>query len=206
MLDIERFLKLLSNNKYQNESLLSEREFNLTSSSVNNLLLKLSTGKVTSVELTSAFIKKYMIINDIFEIDPIMRNKLTNALASARFLDGYYKTTQTLIGPLHGLPINEEQLKRLQENFGIENDDLQSMGYVKLYMANHMNLMGENDIFSDKSSSYVNTSNTSNPLPRKLSTSSSSSSLSSLLLTSAAPTPSLTPRGSVYDGLTLVKY
>ncbi|KAI5949398.1 hypothetical protein KGF54_005633 [Candida jiufengensis] len=168
MLDIIRFQQYLSNDKYLNESLLSEKEFNLTSLTPNTLLLKLSKGSITSLELTTAFIKKYMIINNLITMDPIIKTHITNALAQARFLDCYYKATNSLMGPLHGLPINDDQLLQFQINYGIDDEEIDSLGHIRLNMATYLNLLGNDDIFSNDSYS------------KNYTHSSSSSSLSSL--------------------------
>lgn len=56
-MDLEKFREYLIDDKYLNESLISEKEFNITVLPLNVLVTKLSKGNLTAVETVVAFIK-----------------------------------------------------------------------------------------------------------------------------------------------------
>ncbi|KAI3406587.2 hypothetical protein KGF56_000719 [Candida oxycetoniae] len=129
-MNLHHFMSLLQDDMYLNESLLSEKEFVITSLPPLYLVSKISKGKYTSSEVTAAFIKKYLIIHNIVALSQQLERHMTEALAMARFLDCYYADTgNKVIGPLHGLPISETQLDTVKQLLDFEGDIL---GNVKL--------------------------------------------------------------------------
>jgi amidase len=84
--------------------ILSDEELHITESSATDLVAKLAVGKLTSVAVTTAFLKRaalaHQLVNCALEFFPDI------ALARARELDSHYAKTGKTVGPLHGLPIS----------------------------------------------------------------------------------------------------
>ena len=84
--------------------ILSTEELAITESSATDLVTELATGKLTSVAVTTAFLKRaalaHQLLNCALEFFPEI------ALARARELDAHYEKTGKTVGPLHGLPIS----------------------------------------------------------------------------------------------------
>jgi amidase len=84
--------------------ILSTEELEITESSATDLVAKLAMGKLTSVAVTKAFLKRaalaHQLLNCALEFFPEI------ALARAAELDAHYKQTGKTVGPLHGLPIS----------------------------------------------------------------------------------------------------
>jgi amidase len=84
--------------------ILSDEELHITESSATDLVAKLAAGDLTSVAVTTAFLKRaalaHQLVNCVHEFFPEI------ALARARELDAYYEKTGKTVGPLHGLPIS----------------------------------------------------------------------------------------------------
>ncbi|RAL06112.1 amidase [Aspergillus ibericus CBS 121593] len=90
--------------------ILSEDELDLTENfSATQLLAKLASGQVSSLEVTTAFCKRATIAQV--------------ALDRARFLDAYLAREGKPIGPLHGLPIS------IKDSFCVEGVQ-STVGYV----------------------------------------------------------------------------
>lgn len=136
-MDLEKFSKYLADDKYLNESLISEKEFNITVLPPDTLVLKLAKGKLLAVETVTAFVKKYLIVNNCVEISTVLERELSAAFAMATFLDNYFKTTGGTLGPLHGLPINERQLGIVKQACVKSNDDSGTMGSIPLSIVHH---------------------------------------------------------------------
>ncbi|MCJ1479223.1 hypothetical protein MMC13_007908 [Lambiella insularis] len=99
------------------QQLLSDAEFTITETAPELLLASLSTGKLTSKEVTNAFLRRaalaQKLVNCVTELLP------GRALARARELDAYYAEHKMPIGPLHGLPISVKEhvgMKGLDRN------------------------------------------------------------------------------------------
>ncbi|KIW68847.1 acetamidase [Phialophora macrospora] len=101
--------------------ILSSEEIDITNSSAVDLVAKLASGQLKSVDVTLAFCKRaalaHQLLNCALEFFPEL------ALAQAKELDAYYEKNQKPIGPLHGLPISLKDQFRIK---GLET----SMGYV----------------------------------------------------------------------------
>ncbi|KAL9621118.1 MAG: hypothetical protein Q9160_004369 [Pyrenula sp. 1 TL-2023] len=87
--------------------LLSAEEVTITESSPETLLIELASGKLTSAEVTAAFLRRaglaQKLANCITELLP------QTALERAKYLDNYLSTHHKPIGPLHGLPISVKE-------------------------------------------------------------------------------------------------
>ncbi|RLV92881.1 Acetamidase [Spathaspora sp. JA1] len=105
-------------NYLNDDTLLTEKEFNITSLPLSTLLDKLSTGKLTSLETTIAFIKKEIISRTSSSKSKLNnhRQEFMDAIRKARYLDWYLAKYGRPIGVLHGLPISCKQLKSLNIN------------------------------------------------------------------------------------------
>ncbi|EJT96853.1 general amidase [Dacryopinax primogenitus] len=102
--------------------LLSEKELEITElRNVDALLEKLASGEWTSVEVTTAFLKRAIIAQQV--VNCLTEIFIDKALAWAASLDKQLKETGRPVGPLHGLPIS------LKDQFCIEGLDC-CMGYV----------------------------------------------------------------------------
>lgn len=84
--------------------ILSSKELDITESSAVDLVAKLASGELTSVAVTTAFLKRaalaHQLLNCALEFFPEI------ALTRARELDAHYEKTGKTVGPLHGLPIS----------------------------------------------------------------------------------------------------
>ncbi|KAF2715366.1 amidase [Pleomassaria siparia CBS 279.74] len=93
-------------------TLLHPSVLSITTTPPEELLLSLTTGKRSSVEVTNAFIQRAAVaqglVNCLTELLPSL------AMERARELDAYYQTHGKPIGPLHGLPIS------VKEHIGLE--------------------------------------------------------------------------------------
>ncbi|WLF81491.1 hypothetical protein PVL30_005288 [Lodderomyces elongisporus] len=140
IMNLTLFISQLEDDKYLNESLLSEPEFIITSLPPLYLASKIANGTYTSSEVTAAFVKKYLIAHYSSGINPQVYQEIHEALAMAKFLDAYYKNTgKSTIGPLHGLPVSKDQLSAISSPFEGVADD--ALGYVKLNFT-HYDLSG----------------------------------------------------------------
>ncbi|KAF9269992.1 general amidase [Marasmius fiardii PR-910] len=101
--------------------LLDGRELNITNSDVETLLLKLSSGEWTAVEVTTAFCKRAIVAQQLTNC--LTEIFIDRALARAVQLDEYYQKTGKVVGSLHGLPVS---LKDQVDIKGLES----TIGYV----------------------------------------------------------------------------
>ncbi|KAL2048048.1 hypothetical protein ABVK25_011085 [Lepraria finkii] len=89
--------------------------------SVEELVASLATGRLSSTEVTSAFLRRaglaQKLTNCVTELLP------ERALARAKELDGYLAEHKRVQGPLHGLPIS------VKEHIGMKDLDLNA-GFV----------------------------------------------------------------------------
>ena len=102
-------------------SVLSEDVVTITETSTEQLLQQLASGKLTSTQVTTAFLQRAglasRLVNCCTELLP------EQALERAKYLDLYFSSNQKTIGPLHGLPIS------VKEHVGMKGLDLNA-GFV----------------------------------------------------------------------------
>ncbi|KAL4967704.1 amidase [Aspergillus stella-maris] len=101
--------------------ILSDKELEITESNATGLIEKLASGKLTAVEVTTAFCKRAALATQLTNCTLEFFPEL--ALAQATELDEYYAKNGKPIGPLHGLPISLKDQLRVK---GVET----SMGYI----------------------------------------------------------------------------
>ncbi|KAJ5810238.1 general amidase-B [Penicillium pulvis] len=113
---------LLEYDASRKSGLLSELELDLTENyTATQLLVKLASGHISSLALTTALCKRAAIAQQLTSC--LTETCFPQALDRARFLDEYLEREKKPIGPLHGLPIS------MKDSFCIEG--LQStVGYV----------------------------------------------------------------------------
>ncbi|PWY84102.1 general amidase [Aspergillus eucalypticola CBS 122712] len=85
--------------------LLTPHELHITEDyDIRSLLTELHSKRLTAEEVTRAFCKRAAIAQQLSRC--LSEPLFTQALARARTLDAHLRTTNTPIGPLHGLPIS----------------------------------------------------------------------------------------------------
>ncbi|XRM36893.1 hypothetical protein ABZX51_000380 [Aspergillus tubingensis] len=85
--------------------LLTPHELHITEDyDIRSLLTELHSKRLTAEEVTRAFCKRAAIAQQLSRC--LSEPLFTQALARARTLDTHLRTTNTPIGPLHGLPIS----------------------------------------------------------------------------------------------------
>ncbi|RMJ11864.1 hypothetical protein CDV36_008521 [Fusarium kuroshium] len=101
--------------------LLDKQTISITSMDSLPILELISSGKLSAIEVTTAFCKTtavaHQINNCLHEIF------FKEALDRAKYLDDYYSKNNKTVGPLHGLPIS------LKDQFHVKGVDT-TMGYV----------------------------------------------------------------------------
>ncbi|EAL85287.1 acetamidase, putative [Aspergillus fumigatus A1163] len=104
--------------------LLSAEELEWTETNdVTNLLSRLASREVSSVQLTTAFCKRAAIAQQMTKC--LTEIFFDRALARAKELDDQYEKTGILTGPLHGLPVS------IKDRFDVEGMDT-TVGWVGL--------------------------------------------------------------------------
>jgi amidase len=89
--------------------LLSQQELALTEETdIGVLLRKLSSGELSSLELTRAFAKRAALAHQLTTC--CTEIFFEEALLVAQQLDEYFATTGKTVGPLHGLPVSIKDL------------------------------------------------------------------------------------------------
>ncbi|EXJ95962.1 hypothetical protein A1O1_01087 [Capronia coronata CBS 617.96] len=87
--------------------LLDEAELKITESPPEELLKSLASGELSSVDVTTAFLRRagiaQKLTNCVTEVLP------HQAIQRAKYLDEYLATQKKPIGPLHGLPISVKE-------------------------------------------------------------------------------------------------
>ncbi|KAF2643232.1 amidase [Massarina eburnea CBS 473.64] len=101
------------------KTILKPEEIAITESTPEDLVSKLASGELTSVEVTNAFLRRaalsQKLVNCITELLP------ETALEDAQKLDESLKANSGPLGPLHGLPISVKEhvgMKDLTHNAG----------------------------------------------------------------------------------------
>ncbi|KAJ9491127.1 hypothetical protein VN97_g2103 [Penicillium thymicola] len=102
--------------------LLSEVELDLTENyTASQLLVKLTSGQVSSLDVTAAFCKRAAIAQQV--ISCLTETFFPQALERAKYLDEYLQREGRPVGPLHGLPIS------IKDSFCVEGVQ-STIGYV----------------------------------------------------------------------------
>ncbi|KAK6203556.1 uncharacterized protein RJT21DRAFT_119725 [Scheffersomyces amazonensis] len=112
-------------NYLDDSKLLSEKEFNITNSTIQSLLSKIQSGQLTSFEVLISFIKKSLLINGNSKVN---YTNISEALLRAQYLDFYYKTYGKTLGKFHGLPIDSKQLNKFQSVIGLSDANDTTIG------------------------------------------------------------------------------
>jgi amidase len=90
-------------------SILSARELLLTEETdITVLLRKLSSGELSSLELTTAFAKRAALAHQLTTC--CTEIFFEEALATAKRMDDHLAKTGLTVGPLHGLPVSIKDL------------------------------------------------------------------------------------------------
>ncbi|CDK25120.1 unnamed protein product [Kuraishia capsulata CBS 1993] len=115
--------------------ILTEKEQDITENyTAAEMLVKLSSGEFTSVEVTTAFCKRAAIATQLTDCCTELMFDL--ALARAKECDDYLAETGKVLGPLHGLPIS------IKDSFHVPGFD-STIGYVSF--------IGNKSLFDDYS-------------------------------------------------------
>ncbi|GKZ26505.1 hypothetical protein AbraIFM66951_002586 [Aspergillus brasiliensis] len=103
--------------------ILSEKELRITEDyTATTLLVELSNGSLSSVEVTTAFCKRAAIAQQLTSC--LTEHFFQRAIERAQFLDEYLQREKKPFGPLHGLPIS------IKDSFCLEGVQ-STVGYVK---------------------------------------------------------------------------
>lgn len=100
---------------------LSKEELAITELNATDLVKKIATGELTSVEVFKAFAKRATAAHQLTNC--AMQIFMDEGLGAAKELDAYFKTNGKTVGPLHGLPIS------LKEHYNYKGKITHS-GYV----------------------------------------------------------------------------
>ena len=101
--------------------LLSEEVVTITEQSAEQLLPQLASSKLTSTQVTKAFLQRAGLASRL--VNCCTELLVERALDRAKYLDEYFSKNQKPIGPLHGLPIS------VKEHIGMKDLDLNA-GFV----------------------------------------------------------------------------
>ncbi|KAJ5757965.1 uncharacterized protein N7511_006659 [Penicillium nucicola] len=116
--------QLLEYDLPRRSGLLSENELDITENyTASQLLVKLASGRVTALDVTTAFCKRAAIAQQVLSC--LTETFFPAALERAKYLDEYLQREGKPIGPLHGLPIS------LKDSFCVEGTQA-TVGYVAL--------------------------------------------------------------------------
>lgn len=89
--------------------ILTDEEITITKSDVNKLLAAYQSGTWTVRQVVTAFLKQSVLIHQLTNF--ATEFLADEALARADELDAHFAATETLVGPLHGIPMSvKEQL------------------------------------------------------------------------------------------------
>ncbi|KAF4124952.1 amidase [Geosmithia morbida] len=92
--------------------MLTPAELEMTATSGVDLVSQMGAGKLTAVEVVTAFLKRAHIGHQLLNL--ATEFLVDDALAKAAELDEHFRGTGELVGPLHGLPIS------VKEHIGIK--------------------------------------------------------------------------------------
>ncbi|KAF7311089.1 Amidase domain-containing protein [Mycena chlorophos] len=105
----------------QSSALLSALDLEITQSSITVLLENLASAKWSSLQVTTSFLKRAMLAQQLTNC--LTEIFVDRALARAKELDEHLKRTGSVVGPLHGLPVS---LKDQMAIKGVDN----TIGYI----------------------------------------------------------------------------
>ncbi|VUC33979.1 unnamed protein product, partial [Clonostachys rosea] len=103
------------------ENLLDEETRRITNKNSPELTVQMSRGKLTAVQVVSAFCKRASYIHQICDL--LLEIGFDSALSQAREYDEYFQKHGKLVGELHGLPFT------MKDQFHIEGMPT-SAGYI----------------------------------------------------------------------------
>ncbi|EKJ74561.1 hypothetical protein FPSE_05311 [Fusarium pseudograminearum CS3096] len=103
------------------QQFLDERDVSVTSMTSAPILKALGEGKLSAVQVASAFCKRAAVAHQINNC--LHEVFFDQALERAKYLDDYFAKHNKPLGPLHGLPIS------LKDQFHVKGVDT-TMGYV----------------------------------------------------------------------------
>ncbi|KAL2841028.1 amidase signature domain-containing protein [Aspergillus pseudoustus] len=114
--------RLIEDDVVRRSGMLTDIELDITEHySATELLSKLASGAVSSIQVTTAFCKRAAIANQLTSC--LTEHFFSRALERAQFLDDYLRREKRVMGPLHGLPVS------IKDSFCVEG--IQStVGYV----------------------------------------------------------------------------
>ncbi|KAM0794297.1 putative glutamyl-tRNA amidotransferase subunit A [Usnea florida] len=102
------------------QTLLSPREAEITTTTTEDLVASLGTGRLTSTEVTNAFLRRAGLAQKLTNCVTELLSE--RALGRAKELDDYLTEHKKPRGPLHGLPISVKEhvgMKDLNVNAGL---------------------------------------------------------------------------------------
>ncbi|ANB11508.1 Amd2p [Sugiyamaella lignohabitans] len=103
------------------DKIVTKKTLSITSKTMRELIKQISSGELTSLEVTEAFCERAAYAHQILSC--CSEIFFDRALETAKKLDAYYKETGKVVGPLHGIPVSLKDQVNLE---GIET----SIGYV----------------------------------------------------------------------------
>lgn len=105
------------------KQVLTPREIEITEQDATDLTAALQTGKLTSTEVTKAFLRRASLAQKL--VNPVSEFLGKEAMQRAGELDEYFQKHGKPIGPLHGLPIS------VKDHIGMKGKS-QSLGLTSM--------------------------------------------------------------------------
>jgi hypothetical protein len=87
--------------------MLTPKEVDITRMTATELVAQIAEGKLSAVEVATAFLKRAHVGNQL--VNFATEFMIEDALTRAAELDTHFKTTGTLVGPLHGVPVSVKE-------------------------------------------------------------------------------------------------
>ncbi|KAI0602177.1 amidase signature domain-containing protein [Biscogniauxia sp. FL1348] len=103
------------------ESLLDNESRQITSMDVTDLVQSMSEGRLKATQVVTSFCKRAAYAHQLSNL--LLEIGFDLALNRARELDAYFEQNQTIVGPLHGIPLT------LKDQFHVKGLET-SMAYV----------------------------------------------------------------------------
>ncbi|RDL29709.1 Uncharacterized protein BP5553_10689 [Venustampulla echinocandica] len=92
----------------QESGTLTARELEITETDATGLVASMAAGTWTAEEVAVAFLKRATLGHQLLNFATEFMAE--EALAQARALDDHFRSTGTLVGPLHGVPISAKEM------------------------------------------------------------------------------------------------